>query len=253
MTTAQVPDAEAPRVGLVTFTDDRPNIFSREHELGLERRHRELRAFLDSQGFCVVDAMERLRGPSSVDWFGVHSPAEVRSVADHLQSEHAECLLLVSHFWTPPGFAIELVKRLDIPVCIYADSMLSSIICIGAGLQQVVPNHHALTHERLVGKELWRLPHWVRGVTAVEKLKYDSALLLGSTYCLKMEHLEDDLAKLKRMLIGDFLIEEQSVFVSRGERIRREQIDFAEFSRRGSHARRLVPQQACVAQGAKHQ
>jgi hypothetical protein len=85
---------------------------------------------------------------------------------------------------------------------------------MGAGLQQVVPNRHALTHERLVEKERWRLPHWVRGVTAVEKLKYDSAMLFGSTYCLKMEHLEDDHAKLKRMLIGDLLIEEQSIFVA---------------------------------------
>ena len=77
--------------------------------------------------------MERLRGSASVDWFGVHSPAEVRAVADFLREGHAECLVMVSHFWTPPGFAIELVKRLDIPVCIYAERMLSSIICIGAG------------------------------------------------------------------------------------------------------------------------
>jgi L-fucose isomerase-like protein len=223
MTTARWPNEEQPRVGLVTFTDDRVNIFSREHELGLEGKHKELRAFLEAEGFCVVDAMERLRGPSSVDWFGVHSPAEVRAVADHLQEGHAECLVIISHFWTPPGFAIELVKRLDLPVCIYAERMLSSIICIGAGLQQVAPNRHALTHERLVGKELWRLPHWVRGVAAVEKLKYDSAMLFGSTYCLKMEHLEDDHARLKRMLIGDLLIEEQSVFVARGQRILREE------------------------------
>ena len=216
-------DSPQPRVGLVTFTDDRVNIFSREHELSLERKHRELRAFLEEEGFHVVDAMERLRGSASIDWFGVHSPAEVRAVADFLREGHAECLVIVSHFWTPPGFAIELVKRLDVPVCIYAERMLSSIICIGAGLQQVVPNRHALTHERLVGKERRRLPHWVRGVTAVEKLRYDSAILFGSTYCLKMEHLEDDHARLKRLLIGDLLIEEQSIFVARGERIRREQ------------------------------
>jgi L-fucose isomerase-like protein len=214
---------DVSRVGLVTFTDDRPNIFSREHELNLERKHKELRAFLEHEGFWVVDAMERLRGPASVDWFGVHSPAEVRAVADHLREGHAECLVIASHFWTPPGFAIELVKRLDIPVCIYAEAMLSSVICIGAGLQQVAPNRHALTHERLVGQELKRLPHWVRGVTALEKLRYDTALLLGGTYCLKMEHLEDDHAKLKRMLVGDLLIEEQSVFLSRGARILREQ------------------------------
>jgi hypothetical protein len=126
---------DSPRVGLVTFTDDRPNIFSREHELGLERKHKELHAFLESEGFCVVDAMERLRGPSSLDWFGVHSPGEVRAVADALREGHAECLVIASHFWTPPGFAIELVKRLDVPVCIYAERMLSSIITIGAGLQ----------------------------------------------------------------------------------------------------------------------
>jgi L-fucose isomerase-like protein len=216
-------DEARPRVGLVTFTDDRVNIFSREHELNLERTHKELRTFLEGEGFVVVDAMERLRGPSSVDWFGVHNPAEVRAVADYLREGHAECMVIASHFWTPPGFAIELVKRLDLPVCIYAERMLSSIICIGAGLQQVVPNRHALTHERLVGKERWRLPHWVRGVSAVEKLKYDSAMLFGSTYCLRMEHLEDDHARLKRMLIGDLLIEEQSVFVARGQRILREE------------------------------
>jgi L-fucose isomerase-like protein len=212
-----------PRVGVVTFTDDRVNIFSHAHQLDLERKHKELRAFLEGQGFAVVDAMERLRGSSLVDWFGVHRPAEVRAVADYLREGRAECLVLISHFWTPPGFVIELVKRLDLPVCIYAESMLSSIICIGAGLQQVVPNRHALTHERLVGQELQRLPHWVRGVTAVEKLRYDTALLLGSTYCLKMEHLEDDLARLKRMMIGDLLIEEQSIFVARGQRILREE------------------------------
>lgn len=223
MTEGLEPNEDKPAVGLVTFTDDRPNIFSREHEIGLERKHKELRGFLEGEGFQVVDAMERLRGSASVDWFGVHSPAEVRAVADCLRQGHAECLLIVSHFWTPPGYAIELVKRLDLPTCLYAERMLSSIICIGAGLQQVVPNRHALTHERLVERDRWRLPHWVRGVTAVEKLKYDSAMLFGSTYCLKMEHLEDDHARLKRMLIGDLLIEEQSIFVARGQRILREE------------------------------
>jgi L-fucose isomerase-like protein len=214
---------EKPAAGLITFTDDRTNIFSREHEINLEAKHKELRSFLECEGFRVVDAMESLRGSSSVEWFGVHSASEVREVADHLKQGHAECLIIVSHLWTPPGLAIELVKRMDLPVCLYAERMLSSIICMGAGLQQVVPNRHALTHERLVEKERWRLPHWVRGVTAVEKLKYDSAMLFGSTYCLKMEHLEDDHAKLKRMLIGDLLIEEQSVFIARGQRILREE------------------------------
>ena len=221
----EAPQAEEtrPRVGLVTFTDDRVNIFSREHELNLERKHKELRTFLEGEGFVVIDAMERLRGSAALDWFGVRRPAEVGAVADFLQQGHAECLVIVSHFWTPPGLAIELVKRLNLAVCLYAESMLSSIICIGAGLQQVAPNRHALTHERLVCRELWRLPHWVRGVTAVEKLRYDSALLLGSTYCLKMEHLEDDHAKLKRMMIGDLLIEEQAIFVARGQRILRDE------------------------------
>lgn len=63
MTTARWPKVEEPRAGLVTFTDDRVNIFSRERELGVEQKHKDLRAILEGRGFCVVDAMERLRGP----------------------------------------------------------------------------------------------------------------------------------------------------------------------------------------------
>ena len=55
-------DSPQPRVGLVTFTDDRVNIFSREHELNLKRKHREFRAFLEEEGFHGVDTMERLVG-----------------------------------------------------------------------------------------------------------------------------------------------------------------------------------------------
>ena len=206
-------NSNKPRVGLVSFTDDRLALFSHDRELEIQRQHNYLKKYLSDNSFLVIDPMLKLRGPKHADWFGIHLHSEVRFCSDFILKEKVDCLIVESHFWTPPMFVIELIRNTNVPVLIYAERYISSLTAVGAGLHQCVVNSHAITHERFQGKDFKKIPVWVKGVSAASKMKKISAMLWGGSYCLRMEHLQDDISKLKTIFIGDILNEDQSVIL----------------------------------------
>ena len=122
-----------PRVGLVTFTDGRDSFFDLPRETYLRKLHQELVEFLVAQGCEVIDPMASLR-PDPDDWFGVRRYAEAAYCAQVLQSEGAECMVLCSHFWTPPMVVIDLVREANLPTMLYTvdDPTLPGTVSISA-------------------------------------------------------------------------------------------------------------------------
>lgn len=211
-----------PRVGLVTFTDGRDSFYDGPRETYLRARHRELVDFLTENGCDVVDPMATLR-PEPEGWFGVRRYAEAARAASLLQAGAADCVVLCSHFWTPPMVVIDLVREANLPVMLYTvdDPQLPgtvSISAVGASLLESGVNQHAVQHERLRGDPARMLP-WIRGVSALARMRRSAVMLWGGTYSLHMEHLQDDIPALKRLMIRDILNEGEYALIRRAERI----------------------------------
>ena len=107
-----------PKVGLVTFTDGRDSFFDQPRESYLRARHQELVQFLIEAGCDVVDPMTLLR-PDPEGWFGVRRYADAAYCARALAAGGAECMVLCSHFWTPPMVVVDVVREANLPVLLY--------------------------------------------------------------------------------------------------------------------------------------
>jgi L-fucose isomerase-like protein len=220
------PHAIRPRVGLVTFTDGRDSFFDEPREATLRRYHQELAEFLMSHGCDVVDPMATLR-PEPTGWFGVRRYDEAAACAATLRAGRADCVIPCSHFWTPPMVVVDLVREASLPVMLYTvdNPQLPgtvSISAVGASLLESGVNQHAVQHERLRGDPAAMLP-WIRGVSALARMRRSAVMLWGGTYSLHMEHLQDDIPALKRLMIRDILNEGEYALIRRAEKIIAEQ------------------------------
>ncbi len=211
-------------VGVVTFTDPRDTGLATEREKYLRDSHRSLVRFLSSNGVKVVDPMKKLRrGWTEKDMFGLRTKNEVNDAIDILLVDRVESLIIGSWHWTEPILPIMLVRELDVPVLLYANhnpawagsTFLSST---GASFWENAANDNMLRHKRLQGRRE-RIVPWIRGVSAGSKLSRGSLLLWGPSYCLSMEHLQDDLPGLKSFMVGDFIMEDQYSLVRRSEKM----------------------------------
>jgi len=215
-----------PRVGLVTFTDGRDSFFDQGREDHLRELHGDLIGTLEANGCQVVDPMPSLR-QGVTDWFGVRRYDEAAYCARYLQGEGAECLILSSHFWTPPMLVIDVVREANLPVTLYTVDEPTlpgtvSITAVGGSLLESGVNEHALRHERMKGNPERMLP-WIRGSAAVARMRRSAVMLWGGTYSLHMEHLQDDVPALKRFMIRDVLNEGEYALIRRAEKILNEQ------------------------------
>ncbi|MCL5986804.1 MAG: hypothetical protein M1371_09645 [Actinobacteria bacterium] len=215
-----------PRVGVVTLTDERKDLYTLEREILFRDLHKKLVEFLKKQDFEVIDPMSALR-PTFKDWFGVVGQSDVNFVADYLKANKAECCVVQSHFWISPMLAVDLVKQINVPVMLYKtkdDSLPGtvSISAIGASLLEAAPNRHALTHERMMG-DFGSVAVWARGVCTSEKMKKSSIILWGGSYAQQMVHLEDDNARLKQFIISEILNEGHTILIKKMEKIRKEE------------------------------
>ena len=218
-----------PAVGVAAFTDARTTGFAGEKERYAARVHQETVEYLQAQGFRVVDGMAFLRADEPM--YGIRSSAEVRRVAAEFARQEVDCLVLGCGSWSDPMLSVAMVREANLPVCLHTagDPQLSgagvtALTAVGSSLWEVAPNSHALTHER-VREHKAPIATWVRGVAALGQLRRSSILLWGGSYCLKMDHLQDDFPRLKSFLIGDVLSEDQYLLVRGAERLLAEQPD----------------------------
>lgn len=217
-----------PKVGIISFTDPRETAFAIERERYIEKSHIDLKDFLQKREVEVCDPVNELR-KGWRDVFGIRSISEVNQCALRFKSEDIHALIIGCWHWTEPMLPIHLVRELNLPLLLFTqdDPTWAGAVHLsatGASLWEAAPNHHAVIHERVIGDKEQVL-RWIRGVTALQRLKKSSLLLWGGTYCLRMEHLQDDIPRLKSFLVGDILSEGQYILIKRAEEISLRRVD----------------------------
>jgi L-fucose/D-arabinose isomerase len=210
--------SEPIRVGIVSFTDPRSVDLADETEAYNRKCHQELAAHFAAAGFEVVDPLAK-REP----FFPVRTTADMNYCVSELRCAGADCVVLGVWKWTDPMLAVGLVRSLDLPTLLYCESDVNAtgmglMAAVGAGLWEIAPSHSALNHTRIRGDKD-RAVAWAKGVGALQKLRKSSLLLWGGSYCLRMEHLQDDASKLKSFLVGDILNESEYILIRRAEDI----------------------------------
>ncbi len=210
------------RVGIVSYTDPRKTAFAREREQYIEKSHYQLCEFLRAHHIEVVDPLPQMReGRKHV--FGIATDAENKECLKTLVTNEVEALIVCIWHWTEPQLVIWLARELNRPLALYTSQDAAwagsvGITAAGASLWEHAATHHVRTHQRFMD-ETGELLRWLRGATAFQRMRQGSILLWGGSYCLGMEHLQDDIPNLKSFLVNDILTEGQYIIIKRAEEI----------------------------------
>lgn len=210
-------------LAVATFTDPRKTSLSTERERALLLKHEELVNALRKEGFDVLDVNKKLDKQKSFHNggnFGIESKDEVIGASKLINTNDVSGVILGLWHWTESNLVTLLAKKVNKPLLLYADDDISwagstCITSVGASLWESALNYHAVHHTRIKG-DVEKVKAWGRAAEAVSKLSGKSLLLWGAPYTLGMEHLMDDLPRLKR-LVGDFIILGQYLIVKRAE------------------------------------
>ncbi len=225
--------AELPRVGIISFADSRVDQAARNEALDyIQASHLTLARALEQRGFQVIDPIADVFQAT-----GTFSPVttlqERKESIRQFQREGIQAVIVGCWRWSEPMPIVDLVRALDVPTALFghrnADwSGYGGITAIGAALWEVAPNRSALAHVRILD-DLDELARWANGVCAYQKLRQSRLLFWGGTICMGMEHLPDDVSRLKAWLVGDILNEGQYYLIKRAEAFLQERTEIQAF------------------------
>ncbi|WP_297092536.1 L-fucose/L-arabinose isomerase family protein [Thermococcus sp.] len=212
-------------IAVVTFTDPRPTALSIEREKALMEKHSTLIEELRKAGFEVLDVNERLGKYEALEAgrnFGIDSMEESFRAGQMIAGRGVSGVIAGIWHWTESNLVTAMVREAKRPLLLYADddpawAGTTCVTSVGASLWESSVNEYALNHVRLKG-DVEKVKAWARAVEAVARLSRKSLLLWGAPYTLGMEHLMDDLPRLKR-IVGDFIMLDQYVLVRRAEKL----------------------------------
>lgn len=210
-------------IAVITFTDPRPTALSREREEALFRKHSALVEGLKKAGIEVLDVNKELgkeKELRSGGNFGIASMDESLEASKLISGKGVSGVIAGLWHWTESNLVTALVRAVKKPLLLYADddpawAGTTCLTSVGASLWESAVNEYALNHFRLKG-DMRGVVAWARAVEAASKLLEKSILLWGAPYTLGMEHLMDDLPRLKRF-VGDFIMLDQYVLVKKAQ------------------------------------
>ncbi len=225
--------SESPRIGIVSFADSRVDqALMDEARRHIRDSHMALARGLAARGFTVLDPLGDA-APDTESFSPITSLAERDACVRRLQQAGVEALVVGCWRWSEPMPVVDLVRRLGVPVALFGQrnadwSGFGGITAIGAALWEVAPNRPALAHPRILD-DLDELASWARGAAAYQRLRAARLLFWGGTSCMGMEHLPDDVSRLKAWLVGDILTEGQYYLIKRAEVFLREGTEIEAF------------------------
>lgn len=217
----------APRIAIVTFTDDRDvGLYSKEVEEHLRKKQEEMKRFLNTSGITVIDPLGKIRKRGSLP-YGVRNLQDVRQVVDLVCAQSVDGVIIGAWNWAPPMLVMDFVRRLRKPILYYSENdpmtgSLSQLSATCSSLMEWGADTCSLNHERCFGNREGMLK-WVRAACAFSRMRESALILWGGTYAVKMEQLQDDVPRLKSFMVRDVLGEDQYILVSRAEKIMKSQ------------------------------
>ncbi len=162
---------DKPRVGLITFGDERDDMWEKVFRNLAEPRHAELRDYLGSLPIELVSFDEVAR-----------SRDDINAQADQLRSSRVDMIIAHTPCWTSPNLVLHGIQRLGMPVALLTSKSAAThgmVGFFGAGgaMHQVGIDHIRIRDD--VGSESMtaKLMPFVKAAAAVNALK-------GSVYGL---------------------------------------------------------------------
>ena len=207
------------RIGLVPF--DLPPFYERGAKGGAKTSILPgLVAELEARTGRRVELVEPLAGRQN----GVSTPADVELCARELRARGADCLLLDLFHWTRLALAVALLRELDLPSALLANTRggwngITAVTAISGSLRETAQPRNLRRVERFRDTQPQEVLDWLQGIAAYAALKRSRLLEWGGGYGADMPFSRGDPAALEAALVREVLAEDQLVLVERARAI----------------------------------
>jgi L-fucose isomerase len=154
-----------PRVGLITFGDERDDMWQKVFKNLSEPRHAELRKYLETLPVELFSNEEVAR-----------TRDQINSQADALRSSRVDVFIVHTPCWTSPNLVVHGVQRLDLPVVLITSRSAAThgmVGFLGAGgaMHQVGIDHLRIRENVDSPAMTEKLLPFLRAASAVNALK----------------------------------------------------------------------------------
>lgn len=202
------------RVGVVSF--DFPPFYERGGKASADRQS-ILPALLSLEGYEVVE-------PRFAGQAGINTPADVERCAGEFRARGVDCLLLDLFHWTRLSLAISLLRELDLPCGLVANTRggwngITAVTAISGSLREWSGSRNLTAAERFRDTEPQELLAWLKGVAVYVRLRRSRLLSWGGSYGADMPFSRCDPAALESCLVREVLQEQEIVLVERARAI----------------------------------
>ncbi|MEI6873872.1 MAG: hypothetical protein WCL50_01945, partial [Spirochaetota bacterium] len=169
----------------------------------------------------VVPAEELVRrDPGAAG--GIRDAKDLAFCVDLLRSQGVQCLIIEVYHWARLSLVTRLVDELDLPVAIYAVTTggWNGVPCstaISGGLHECPRTLNGALAEAFLGPDIEDLLRWIRGTTALTRMRASRVMLWGGGYGAEMPYSRGDPATLEALLLGEVMTEQEEVLVRRAK------------------------------------
>jgi L-fucose isomerase-like protein len=211
------------RAGLVTFDFPpqyrRADLAGRSPALG-----GALAARLSDGGVQVVTPCADLarRDPSAAG--GIRDARDLQYCLEALRSARVDCLVIEVCHWMKISFVAQLVHELGLPTAVFAvveDGWNgvpgASAVC--GSIRELPRTRNESLLEAFLGPGIEGLLSWIKGVTALARMRRSSLMLWGGGYGAEMPYSRGDPAAVESLLVGEVMTEQEEVLTRRAGKI----------------------------------
>lgn len=211
---------EKLRVGVVTFSHPMVYPTDRQREAFVRSEYDKLCSLLIDNGFEVIGVMQGIKTSESPR-FGICTNSEADLAANFLNAAKAECLVIGLNQWTNPHMAVTLIKQAGLPSCMYTSGGIdypgeTTAAAIYASMTESSETpRQCLMTERFREWNYQEMIPWIKGASAVVRLRKSRILAWGGTYGANIPYTRDDDALLEDKLVREIIYESEE-YISSG-------------------------------------
>ena len=156
---------------------------------------------------------------------GLNTPQALAACAELFRREAVDCLLVDLFHWTRIPLVIDLIRELDLPTGLYANTQgpwngVTAVTAASGSLrEQSGGSRNVRLVERFRDTEPEDLLVWLRAIAALRRLRRSRLLLWGGSYGADIPFTRGDPAALEGRLVREILTEQELVLVERARGI----------------------------------
>ena len=210
--------------GIVTYSHPPVYPTNAEREGYVKSEYTKLKNFLENEGFSVAAPLFELRKNSGFSRFGIGDASDLEFCINYLRSSGAKCLVVQLNQWTRISLITTLIKELDLPTAIYANSdgiypgeVTSS--AAAASLFEVFPSKNCSLLERFRDSEDEQFLSWLKGVNAIQNMRHSRVIIWGGYYGADIPYTRDDDAAIENNFIKEAIPEQEMVIIQKANDI----------------------------------